>query len=731
MRERPSGLETYLPYSLSGAGMARRYLTSALFVALALLLMETRQVAAGPSFEDVKRRFRSSDLLILDRRGEPVHQLRMDNKVRRLEWKELCHIPHFLIEAIVHSEDRRFYGHAGVDYLALAGAFLRGVSGKGFRGGSTITMQLSSMLDEGLNPVSGRRTLLQKLRQMRAALEIEKDWTKEEILEAYLNLAGFRGEIQGIDAASRVLFGKEPNGLDYNEGAVLAALLRAPNAPLKTIRKRALGLLSALGRDKSEEEMDRVLESFSTAPNRAAAKAFIAPHFARLLEEGYIRKDQIRSSMDARIQRFAIERLTHHLSLLKKRNVNEGAALVVENETGAILAYVSLSERFPHVDGVRSRRQAGSSLKPFLYGMAFEERIITPASLINDSPLSISLPNGIYSPKNYDDRYRGRISARTALASSLNAAAVRVLSLLGVDAFFGKLKCLGINTLEDSGDFYGLSLALGSADVTLFDLVEAYMALANRGMRKKLSPLPVANVEGVRVFSEEAAFLVSDILSDREARSATFGLDNALSTRFWSAVKTGTSKDMKDNWCLGYTSDYTVGVWFGNFSGEPMWDVSGVTGAAQVWLEIVNLLHSKKNSQPPSAPRGIVSAEISTQDGNRREWFVKGTEPILKILVPEIPLQRIKYPRDGSILMLDPNIPDDAQRVAFSADKASEDHYWSLNGEAMGRADEMALWIPQPGRHLLELKEQSGNILDSVSFEVRGYNSKGFENNTN
>jgi penicillin-binding protein 1C len=708
--------------------MARRYLKTALFLALALLLMETRQVAAGPSFEDVKRRFKSSDLLILDRMGEPIHQLRMDNKVRRLEWKEICDIPPFLLRALVHSEDKRFYGHAGVDYLALAGALLRGVTGRGFRGGSTITMQLSSMLDEGLTPATKRRSLLQKWRQMRAAAGIEKEWTKDQILEAYLNLAGFRGEIQGIDAASRVLFGKDPSGLDYNESAVLVVLLRAPNAPLEAVKKRALSLVSALGMETSYEEMERVLESFSMAAGSSGAKAFLAPHFARLLEELYYGQDRISSSMDAQIQRFTLERLKHHLSVLKKRNVNEGAAIIVDNKTGGILSYVSLSERFPHVDGVRSKRQAGSSLKPFLYAMAFEEKIITPASLINDSPIRISLPNGIYSPKNYDDRYRGKISARTALASSLNTAAVRVLSLVGVDSLLDKLKCLGINTLEDSGGFYGLSLALGSADVTLYQLVEAYMALANRGMRKRLSPLPVADGEGHRVFSEEAAFLVSDILSDREARSATFGLENSLSTRFWSAVKTGTSKDMKDNWCIGYTSQYTVGVWFGNFSGEPMWDVSGVTGAAQVWLEIVNLLHSKQNSAAPSPPDGIVCAYVSTQDGNRREWFIKGTEPAVKILVPDMPLQRITYPSDGSILVLDPNIPDDVQRVAFSADPASRNHYWSLNGEGIGSAHEMTLWAPQGGRHLLELKDGSGNVLDSVRFEVRGYNTRDFEN---
>src|SRR5690606_31209387 len=226
-----------------------------------------------------------------------------------------------------------------------------------------------------------------------------------------------------------------------------------------------------------------------------------------------------------------------------------------------------------YVVGVMACRQAGSTLKPFLYAAAFEQKLITPATLLDDAPTEIPVVGGTYRPSNYDNVFRGPVTARVALASSLNVPAVQVLTALGEEEFVRRLRALGFTRLRNA-EYYGPALALGSADIRLYDLVNAYRTLANQGIWSPvgMEPSPVARLHDPSarpVFTPESTFLVSQILSDRESRSATFSLESPLSTPFWSAVKTGTSKDMRDNWCVGFSSEYTVGVWVGNFTGEP------------------------------------------------------------------------------------------------------------------------------------------------------------------
>jgi penicillin-binding protein 1C len=291
-----------------------------------------------------------------------------------------------------------------------------------------------------------------------------------------------------------------------------------------------------------------------------------------------------------------------------------------------------------------------------------------------------------------------------------------------VESFLAKLRELGLRGLKESGDFYGPSLALGTADVNLLDLVGAYVALANGGVRRELriGQGEDGSRKTARVFSREAAFLVSDILSDREARSFAFGLENPLATRIWSAVKTGTSKDMRDNWCVGYSSRYTVGVWFGNFSGQPMWDVSGITGAAQVWAEIMNRLHLDEKSLMPEPPPGITRQAIEVSGTRWNEWFIRGTEPSATLELAGQTFQRIRYPAQGTLITLDPDIPENLQRVLLSAHERSKDHRWVLNGKNLGSAAAGVAWKPKRGRHVLALVDREGKVLDSVSFEVRG-----------
>jgi penicillin-binding protein 1C len=391
---------------------------------------------------------------------------------------------------------------------------------------------------------------------------------------------------------------------------------------------------------------------------------------------------------------------------VRSQNVQDGSVLVVENKTGEVLAYVGNSGDLAsarYVDGTQGLRQAGSILKPFLYGLAFGQRLMTPVSLIDDSPLDLPAVNGIYRPENYDNQFHGLVTARTALASSLNIPAVKALNLVGVEAFVQELGALGFRGLR-SADFYGPSLALGSADVTLWDLVNAYRCLANGGV---WSPLRLTFGEDSgpprhRVFSPEVAFMISDILSDRESRSQTFSLESPLSTRFWSAVKTGTSKDMRDNWCVGYSSQYTVGIWTGNFPGQPMWNVTGITGAAPVWVEIMNWLHRSQ-----------------TSNQSRREWFLKGTETG-RVQEASGPVRyRISYPANGTVIALDPDIPDEGQKLFFESQPADPDLHWRLNGLDIGLAGSPVPWAPRRGKYTLSLV-MGKHMLDSIDFEVRG-----------
>jgi penicillin-binding protein 1C len=377
------------------------------------------------------------------------------------------------------------------------------------------------------------------------------------------------------------------------------------------------------------------------------------------------------------------------------------------------------------VDGVRARRQAGSALKPFLYGLALEQRLLTPASLLEDTPLDLSVAGGLYRPKNYDEQFKGLVTVRTALAGSLNVPAVRTLDLVGVETFAEQLRRLGFEGLTESGDYYGPSLALGSADVSLWELVNAYRTLANGGVWSPLQMTPggrKAN-RGRRLYSEQIAYLLSNILADRESRSVTFGLENPLATPFWSAVKTGTSKEMRDNWCIGYSRRYTVGVWVGNFSGEPMRDVSGITGAAPVWLDIMAWLHQATPSTYPEPPTGVIAKMVAFPlqiEPDRTEWFLDGTEPrmIAQALAGDHP--RIIAPARGTVIALDPDIPPSRQRVIFEARSGRAPLRWLLDGTDLGSATDLVVWDPHPGRHTLSLVDDDQRPHGTLTFEVRG-----------
>ncbi|HWR91655.1 MAG TPA: penicillin-binding protein 1C, partial [Desulfobacterales bacterium] len=694
-------------------------------VALAVPLTISSAGAALPSYQEVRAAYRPSDSMLLDRNGQVLHELRTDPSVRRLAWTNLEEVSPALQAAVVRAEDKRFREHSGVDWRALAGAAVQGLLSGQWRGASTISMQLAGMLDREPPPPGGRRSLLRKWRQVAAARALEAAWSKDQILEVYLNLAFFRGEHQGVAAAARRLFGKEPHGLDAAESAVLAALIRSPNAPPARIEARAVRVARSLDGPVADDDVragiSRALQSPGGAP---PPRAELAAHAARRILKGRRDAAAVHCTLDAGLQRFAGERLAHHLMPLKDRHVLEGAVLVADNATGEVRAYATATAdpaRSRFVDGVTAKRQAGSTLKPFLYALALDRRILTAASRLDDSPLDLAVTTGIYQPENYDRGFQGAVTVRTALAASLNVPAVRALEMAGVDAFLDVLIGLGIRELSAYGDFYDPSLALGTADVSLWELVNAYRTLANQGIHDEmaLAPGPGAATPPRRVFSPQAAFIISDILADREARAPTFGLENPLATRFWTAVKTGTSKDMRDNWCVGYSQRFTVGVWIGNFSGDSMRDVSGVSGAAPIWLDLMSHLHRSQPSAAGPPPEGVILGEEITGGVPRREWFVQGTEAAGSDPSPAPAPARIAYPPAGSVFAIDPDIPPERQQIGFVASGAVGFPTWVLDGEALG-AGAQAFWNPIPGRHALALHDAAGRLLDAVVFQVRG-----------
>jgi penicillin-binding protein 1C len=694
----------------------------ALLLALAIAVPAA---AAVPTPEQVKAAWKPSDAQLLDRHGEPLESVRIDMAARRQPWVALADISPSLGRAVMQAEDQRFMEHGGIDFKAVGQAAWDNLLrvGRGgpsrLRGASTITMQLAGLLDPGLAARAAGRSWSQKWDQALAARELEAGWSKQQILEAYLNLASFRGELQGVGAASRGLFGKAPSSLDTGESAILASLLRAPGAPGREVARRACALAAELKAASSCATIEWQVEVALSRPGAAFQQP--PAQVARQLLDGSGQR-AVRSTLDAKLQRFAAATLRRHLAELAERNVGDGAVLVLDNASGEILAYVA-NAGSKEVDGVAALRQAGSTLKPFLYELAIERGVLHAASLLDDTPVDIPTVGGLYVPQNYDRRYHEVASVRTSLAGSLNIPAVRTLMLTGLERFHERLREVGIASLTEAADFYGYSLALGSADVSLLDLGNAYRTLANGGLQGSVTLKARAPEKKRRVLDERGAFIVADILSDRGARSVTFGLRNELATSFWSAVKTGTSKDMRDNWCVGFTDRYTVGVWVGNFDGSPMWDVSGVSGAAPVWRDVMDYLHRDRPGRAPAPPPGVVRQTVAftpAVEAPRSEWFVRGTETAsVELLAPSQRQPKIVYPADSSLIALDPDIPERLQRVRFEA-QGEGGLGWVLDGKEVSAAELEAGWAPVPGKHELKLVGRDGRTLSSARFEVRG-----------
>ncbi|MGZ3805350.1 MAG: penicillin-binding protein 1C [Pseudobdellovibrionaceae bacterium] len=710
----------------------RKHTKTVLFAALAgIFLLGLIFWIATPTAERILRLALGSDRVLLAANGEVLQTLRTDFKKRRLVWFPLDRFPKSIQDAVISAEDQRFFYHLGVDPLSMGRAFLANIQGKHLQGASTITMQLSDLIQEDVllhNKVIKKGSLFHKLGQITQAFFIELKWSKKEILEAYLNLIHLRGEFQGVPALASAYLNKDPLALDPIESLVIASMISSPNQSASSLKAKSC-LLYRKSSEASCQQVEAIVDAFFSKAPAMPAGPNGAPHLSRRLFNENPEEALLTSTIEQGLQQKVSAILEKNIFRLKDSHVQDTAAIVIDNRSGKVLAYVGTvsSSESPHVDGILSYRQAGSSLKPFLYAKALETKTLTAASILLDEPTAISWNGDVYRPSNYDKHFYGPVAVREALGSSLNVPAVKTVTIIGLHETYQVLQSIQLSHLKEP-DFYGVSMALGAVEVRLDELANAYRMLANGGvwtplrftqqdLKKVFKPKPI--------FSPEAAFIIGSILSDPDARSIGFGWETPLETPFWTAVKTGTSKDYRDNWCLGFSEKYTVGVWAGNFNAEAMNKVSGVSGVGPSWYEIMTLLHNQERSSPPSPPPQIIAKNIRHQwvSHPHMEYFIKGTEPAQEVIEPALDkrLQFI-FPAEGSVLIKDPHL--DPQYIAlFVRFKGSipEKSQLLWDGKILGAAvSPFKIAEPAVGDHELAVAAEDGKILSKVRFTIRG-----------
>lgn len=710
-------------------GRRRRWPHVLAWAALAALILVTAahlatRPPAMPAFDKVRADWQPSEAWLYDRDGQLLDSERVNFERRRLAWVPLKNISPAVRSAVVQSEDRRFWLHGGVDWLAIASAIrarlTMGGTGDRSRGASTLPMQLAAFLDPSLAQ-PGKRDWRTKIRQMRAGQALAASWSHEQMLEAYFNLLPLRGEAQGIGAGAQSLFGKKPAEMSRTDAALFAGLLPNPAAGAEALGRRACRVAQA----KDCTAIRAAAATLVSGEHTARFDPALAPHLAvRLLDKPGKR---VTTTIDRRIQAAAIVALRRQLAGLGSDRVRDGAVVVLDNATGEVLAYVGgvgLKSTAASVDGANARRQAGSTLKPHLYAQVIEHGWLTAASILDDSPVQLDTASGLYVPKNYDHSFKGPVSVRHALASSLNVPAVRALVIDDVQQFRDRLWALGYHGLVEDGEYYGFSLALGSAEVSLVEQANAFRTFANLGRWSPVHFTPEKKPEAPRqIVSPAAAFIVGDILADASARTDAFGADSALRLPFWAAAKTGTSKGMRDNWCIGWSDRFTVAVWVGNLEGDSMRAVSGTSGAAPVWRDVMLALHASSPGKPPAMPDGVEARPITlsgTREPPRREYFLTGTTQTEMAAAPRTARRpRITSPVSGSVYALDPDIPIDRQRLAVTVSGSVAGYRLILDTKALGDADAGQQILPRPGVHMLTLVDPGGRMIDRVRFTVR------------
>jgi penicillin-binding protein 1C len=648
---------------------------------------------------------------LLDRNGIPLREARVAERFsHELALEE---VPRHVIDAVLAAEDKRFFRHHGIDWLASMRAGVTGLShGRITSGASTITQQLVKISER--RP----RTLRAKLIESVTALRIEQLWSKDKILAAYLNRLDFGNLNIGLASAADYYFDKPVADLSDAEAAFLAGLpknprklnphvaLEAARHRQETVlrRMRANGWLDTARFDRAKGEALAL---------RPPARRFRAPHFVDLVlqQPQENPRAEWRTTLDFRLNEQVEKILRDRLAQLREQNVHNGAAVVIDNATGDVIALVGSENYFApgagQVNGAWAQRSAGSTLKPFTYLLALEHGA-TPATMVADVRTSFPSADGFYRPENYNRRCYGPVRYRTALASSLNIPAVKVLVAAGgPEALHERLRVCGLTTLNRSAEIYGLGLTLGNCEGRLLEITNAYASLARLGEYRPWRVLTTGATTVRRYTRPELVWQIADIMSDNSARTLAFGMNSALRFDYPVACKTGTSTDFRDNWTIGFTPEFSVGVWVGNFDGSPMREVSGVTGAGPILHAVFDYLHTNRGTswyRPPaeivernihpltgkllaaSDPRGVrekflpdrLPAVESPTDydaaGNVQlgpeyaDWF-KSAENGLRdraILASTNGELRITSPLPGSVYVVDPDVPS-TRRIPLAA----------------------------------------------------------------
>ena len=621
-----------------------------------------------PSPDQVVRR-EGYSTKILDRNGEVLYDIFLDQRRTSVPFDE---IPIYLRQATIAIEDKNFYKHQGFDPTAYLRAVYNIFVKRRLQGGSTLTQQLVKNV-----LLSPERTVFRKIREFILAIQIERKYSKDEILRMYLNEAPYGGTAWGVGSAAEVYFGKKVKDLTLIESAILAGMPQRPSvySPYSSTPNAYIGRTQEVLRrmredgyiNKDQEESAK--NELDNVAFQERGASFKAPHFVqyveKILEERYganiVEQGglKVTTTLDLKLQEEAQNIVKEEIEKVEKQNITNGAAVALNPETGEILAMVGSKDfNAPDYDGqfntaVQALRQPGSSIKPITYVTALKEGF-TASTLLMDVPTTF--PGGIgqpdYTPVNYDGKFRGPMQVRFALANSINLAAVKMLAMVGIKDTLETAYDLGVSTLaptQETLNRVGLSLTLGGGEVRLLELTGAYAAFMNGGYR--VDPVAILKVEdssgkvieeiepkkGKKVLTAEQAFIIADILSDNNARSEIFGTNSLLFIPGKTvAVKTGTTNDKRDNWTIGGNSLGLVGTWVGNNDYTAMLQVaSGVSGASPIWRRILLEVLKDKPNVKFEIPSGIVTASVDTVSGYRAhdgyparsEYFIKGTEP--------------------------------------------------------------------------------------------------------
>ncbi|MES2734680.1 MAG: transglycosylase domain-containing protein [Verrucomicrobiota bacterium] len=652
----------------------------------------------------------------LSSEGEPLRLLLTPQGDRVAQVLRFEEIPTRFIQATLAAEDKRFFDHGGVDLLAIARAARDNASqSRIVSGASTIHQQLIKVA--AARP--GKRGWWVKSVEAIQARHLAMAWSKEQVITEYVNRISYGNLLTGCASAAQGYFDKPLQDLTPAECALLAAIPQSPSrynpfrqlAAILPRQQRILAKMHTLGWLTDEQLHVARKEPLKLQRYHGG---FEAPHAVEMLRT--TPRETIRTTLKAGLQRQVETIIAQRLRALKERHVSQAAVVVIENATGHVLALAGsrdfLAPEGGQINGAWVPHSPGSAIKPFTYLLALEQGH-TPASIVADLPIEYTTPTGTYRPDNYAHKTYGPMTYRNALGNSLNISAVKVLSQIGgAQPLLDTLQQLGLSTLTEPADHYGLGLTIGNAPVRLLELANAYACLARLG--KDLPWTLVNEAPAVpaprRQFDEATCYLMADILADNQARQLTFGQNSPLRLPFPAAVKTGTSTGYRDNWCVGYTPEFTVGVWAGNFDNSPMQDVSGVTGAAPIWRDVFLELQTRFGLTWYAEPSGIVRTRIDPRTGkrltaqsppvrvSREEIFVQAHQPPAATAA-DYDSQGRAYLRPEYATWI--RSADNWMGNLVTVDTTSQARPWRLSNPIPGTVVRLDPDLPMGGRRLL------------------------------